>query len=74
MVSGPEDEYTVVKSVCIASGECVVHAPALFRQDKQGLAEMIRPAETEEERGLAREAYEDCPSGAIRLAGAPTDG
>lgn len=73
MVSLPEDEYLVDKAVCIASGTCVVHAPTLFLQDKQGLAETIRPPETEDERRLAREAYEDCPTGAILLVKGSAD-
>jgi ferredoxin len=57
--------YRLDKSVCIASGNCVVHAQGLFRQDANGLAEFVRPPTGHDEEHQVSEALLDCPSGAI---------
>lgn len=57
--------YQLDKSLCIASGNCVVNAQGLFRQDANGLAEFTRPPAGHGEERQLSEALLDCPSGAI---------
>lgn len=61
--------YQLDKSLCIASGNCVVNAQGIFRQDANGLAEFVRPPAGRDEEHQVSEALLDCPSGAITFHG-----
>jgi ferredoxin len=56
------------RDVCIASGNCVMVAEAVFDQDDDGIVVLLTDPVPEGEEDRAREAVKLCPSGALRLA------
>lgn len=59
-------KLTVDRSVCIASGQCVMSAPEVFTQDEdEGLVELLTDRIGAAEEEAAVQAARHCPSGAI---------
>ncbi|WP_130796333.1 ferredoxin [Streptomyces otsuchiensis] len=53
---------------CVASGQCVVAAPAVFDQrDEDGIAVLLDPAPAAESAEDVRHAADVCPALAIQL-------
>jgi ferredoxin len=57
----------VDKALCIAAGQCVLSAPAVFDQDEDGTVVLLVEAPPAELDGDLRFAVRTCPSGAISL-------
>ena len=51
--------------VCGTTGQCVLIAPALFRQRADGIAEVVHSQPSDDEMDDAEEAIGSCPVGAI---------
>ena len=58
-------QIIIDRARCIGSGDCVVAAPSLFDQGDDGVAVVVSLPDTAELADLAREAIENCPSGAL---------
>ncbi|MFC3456167.1 ferredoxin [Amycolatopsis speibonae] len=56
---------TVDAHACGTTGQCVLIAPALFRQGADGVAEVIHSEPSDDEMNHAEEAIGSCPVGAI---------
>lgn len=56
-------DVTVDEDVCIGAGQCEMIAPAIFEVGDDGISHVIGPVEDEDQ---ARQAVDNCPSGAIR--------
>lgn len=54
---------------CVASGQCVLAAPAVFDQDDEGIAVVLQEDPGPGEYDSVREAALVCPAAAIRLEG-----
>ena len=53
---------------CIGCGACVAIAPQIFEMDMDRMKSRVKKQpETDEERELAKQAAEACPTGAITL-------
>ncbi|MER6092086.1 ferredoxin [Streptomyces bluensis] len=52
---------------CVASGQCVLMAPAVFDQDDDGIVLLLDERPTAEHHDDVREAAAVCPATAIRL-------
>lgn len=50
---------------CIASGACVIAAPAVFAQDEDGLVIVLEPNPGPELQEQANEAIRACPAAVI---------
>jgi ferredoxin len=62
-------EIRADREVCIGAGNCSLTAPELFDQDEEDdLVRVLRQPQTPEEFEAAREAVEQCPSGALSLS------
>ncbi|GAA0375916.1 hypothetical protein Acor_73180 [Acrocarpospora corrugata] len=56
------------RSVCAGSGNCVRIAPDLFDQDDdEGLVVVLQPEPPPERDRAARQAENNCPTGAIKV-------
>jgi ferredoxin len=56
------------RDVCIGAGNCSLTAPELFDQDPEDdLVRVLQAPRTAEEIEAAREAVDQCPSGALSL-------
>ena len=55
------------REVCIAAGNCVLSAEAVFDQDDDGIVLLLAEEVPEGEEERVREAVKLCPSGALRL-------
>ncbi len=56
------------KDACIGCGACVALAPQLFQLDTDTMkSKVVKQPETDEEKELAKQAAEACPTGAIKL-------
>ncbi len=62
-------EVTVHSSMCVASGNCGLVAPAVFANpdENDGFVELLDPHPSEPEAAAAREAEYLCPSKAIQI-------
>lgn len=70
MVSAMKVE--VEQSSCVASGQCVMTAPAVFDQSEEdGKVVVLDPAPASPEHGRVRQAAAMCPGSAISLHDAP---
>ncbi|MEV3903233.1 MULTISPECIES: ferredoxin [unclassified Mycobacterium] len=56
------------QDACIASGNCVMVADAVFDQDDDGIVEVIVDEVPAGEEDHAREAVKLCPASALRIA------
>lgn len=74
-------KYTIVnKETCIACGACNDIAPAIFNHDRKGHSHVI----LDDNQGTAavpedlyddlEDAWDECPSGSIKVADKPFDG
>lgn len=52
----------------MASGNCVLAAPTVFRQDEDGLVEVLDSAPAAELLGQIEDAVRACPAAVISLA------
>ncbi len=55
------------RELCIAAGNCVLSAEAVFDQDDDGIVVLLAEQVPEGEEERVREAVKLCPSGALRL-------
>lgn len=55
------------RDVCIAAGNCVMTAPAVFDQDDDGLVVVLVDEVPAAEEANVRVAVDICPSQALRL-------
>ena len=55
------------RDVCIAAGNCVLSAEAVFDQDDDGIVVLLAEEVPAGEEERVREAVKLCPSGALRL-------
>ena len=55
------------RELCIAAGNCVLSAEAVFDQDDDGIVVLLAKQVPEGEEERVREAVKLCPSGALRL-------
>ena len=55
------------RELCIAAGNCVLSAEAVFDQDDDGIVLLLADEVPEGEEERVREAVKLCPSGALRL-------
>ena len=55
------------RELCIAAGNCVLSAEAVFDQDDDGIVLLLADQVPEGEEERVREAVKLCPSGALRL-------
>ena len=55
------------RELCIAAGNCVLSAEAVFDQDDDGIVVLLAEEVPEGEEERVREAVKLCPSGALRL-------
>ncbi|MER6328291.1 ferredoxin [Streptomyces sp. NPDC001034] len=52
---------------CVASGQCVLAAPAIFDQDDEGVVQLLDATPGPEHEEDVRESMATCPAAAIRL-------
>jgi ferredoxin len=52
---------------CVAAGQCVMHAPAVFDQDDDGTVRLLGDAPVVADDDAVQTAVMLCPSGAIAL-------
>jgi ferredoxin len=64
-------KVTVDASVCIGSGQCCEIAAAIFGVDQDGRAFAKTEAPDDAHYDEVKEAWEMCPSGAIRVSPEP---
>lgn len=62
-------QVTADRNVCVGAGLCALTAPEVFDQDDDGLVTVLQAVPDGDNRPLAREAGEICPSGAVRITG-----
>jgi len=55
------------RDVCIAAGNCVMVADAVFDQDDDGIVVVLADEVPDDELDHAREAVKLCPSEALKL-------
>ena len=55
------------RGTCIGSGVCVMHAPGVFDQDRDGIVVLLDPEPDSTHAEAARRAVHDCPSGGLQL-------
>ncbi|MEU1087050.1 ferredoxin [Streptomyces sp. NPDC005576] len=60
---------TVDRPRCVASGQCVMVAPAVFDQDDDGIVHLLLDRPEAEHHEDVKEAVAVCPAAAIRLEG-----
>ncbi|GHD03950.1 ferredoxin [Zhihengliuella salsuginis] len=62
-------KVTVHGSMCVASGNCGLVAPRVFRNrdENRGFVELLEPEPPESEWEAVREAEYLCPSGTIQI-------
>lgn len=62
-------KITVDQDRCCGSGNCVMLAPDVFDQrDADGIVVLLDPEPGERHHGVAREAADVCPAGAISVS------
>jgi ferredoxin len=52
---------------CVASGQCVMLAPAVFDQDDDGIVVLLNERPDQADHEVVREAEQVCPASAIFL-------
>ncbi len=57
----------VLENLCIGCGACAALVPDEFDINDNGTAEAINETIKEENKELAKEACENCPTGAIKI-------
>jgi ferredoxin len=57
------------KDRCVASGQCVMIAPAVFDQDDDGIVVLLDEHPDEGERDAVEEAVRICPASALSATG-----
>lgn len=61
-------KIAVDESRCVAAGQCVLAAPAVFDQrEEDGTVILLDPEPAAERHGAAREAAQACPSRTITV-------
>lgn len=63
-------QVTVDKNTCVSNGWCFKTVPGVFREDANGLSEVVDPKAASEEEII--EAGFNCPVGAISVVDAET--
>lgn len=66
-MSNPSIRVEVDQDICIGAGQCEALAAHLFEVSDEGLSHVIGQPTSEDDRDLAEQAEDACPSGAIRV-------